>query len=516
MNRLVVVSNRVPDLSAGAQAGGLAVALESLMKRRGGLWFGWSGKVSDGPEAAPVITRADDIDFATIDLTTEEHEGYYNGFSNAVLWPALHSLTDLMSFDRRSAQVYHAVNERIGAALLPQLHPTDMIWVHDYHLMPLPAILRRAGVRAPIGFFLHVPFPTADVFATVPEARVLLRDMLAADLIGFQTPNDAENFAASAQRQLGALRHADGSISHAGHRIRLGAFPVEIEPREFAALAAQSWRNPATDRLRHSLGEQKLVIGVDRLDPTKGLVQRMAGYRRMLETHPEWRHNVTLLQIAAASRQDVATYRDLRAALERAAGNVNAEWGEPDWTPLRVIARAVARPTMAGYMREARVGLVTPLRDGMNLVAKEYVAAQNPRDPGVLVLSRFAGAARQLSAALLVNPHDPDEIAEALNTALSMPLGERQDRWLAMWRAIEGHSALAWGRSFVAALMQASRAQHAGRYVGLAETSNMTHGGMPLIAPHAAEPISLTDRVAARLANPMGGMDAPKDPKRLS
>jgi len=505
MNRLVVVSNRVPDLSAGAQAGGLAVALESLMKRRGGLWFGWSGKVSDGPEAAPVITRADDIDFATIDLTTEEHEGYYNGFSNAVLWPALHSLTDLMSFDRRSAQVYHAVNERIGAALLPQLHPTDMIWVHDYHLMPLPAILRRAGVRAPIGFFLHVPFPTADVFATVPEARVLLRDMLAADLIGFQTPNDAENFAASAQRQLGALRHADGSISHAGHRIRLGAFPVEIEPREFAALAAQSWRNPATDRLRHSLGEQKLVIGVDRLDPTKGLVQRMAGYRRMLETHPEWRHNVTLLQIAAASRQDVATYRDLRAALERAAGNVNAEWGEPDWTPLRVIARAVARPTMAGYMR-----------DGMNLVAKEYVAAQNPRDPGVLVLSRFAGAARQLSAALLVNPHDPDEIAEALNTALSMPLGERQDRWLAMWRAIEGHSALAWGRSFVAALMQASRAQHAGRYVGLAETSNMTHGGMPLIAPHAAEPISLTDRVAARLANPMGGMDAPKDPKRLS
>jgi trehalose 6-phosphate synthase len=192
------------------------------------------------------------------------------------------------------------------------------------------------------------------------------------------------------------------------------------------------------------------------LDPTKGLLQRLGGYRRLLETRAERRRKTTLLQIAAVSRQEVGSYRDLRAALDRTAGRINSEWGEPDWTPLRIIARAGARSTVAGYMREARVGLVTPLRDGMNLVAKEYVAAQDPQNPGVLVLSRFAGAARQLSAALLVNPHDPDELADALNTAIAMGLAERQDRWQAMWRAIEGGSALAWGRNFVAALLRAT------------------------------------------------------------
>ena len=457
MNRLVVVSNRVPDLSSGAQAGGLAVALEALMQRRGGLWFGWSGKVVDKPDPAPAISTNGRIEFATIDLSPEEHDRYYNGFSNSVLWPILHSLTDLMTFDRRSAQVYADVNKRMAASLAPLLHPTDMIWVHDYHLMQLPAVLRARNVQSPIGFFLHVPFPTPDVFSSAPDARDLLRDLLCADLIGFQTPNDVDNFAQAAQRMLGALRLSDGTLSLNGRRIRLGAFPVEIEPREFAALAATSNRNPATDRLRRSMAGQCMILGVDRLDPTKGLVQRLAGYRRLLENHAHWRRNVTMLQIAAASRQDVASYRDLRSALERSAGSINAEWGEPDWTPLRIIARAVARSTMAGYMREARVGIVTPLRDGMNLVAKEFVAAQDPQNPGVLVLSRFAGAARQLGAALLVNPHDPDEIAEALNAALGMGLAERQDRWQKNWRAIEATSALGWGRNFVAALMTATQ-----------------------------------------------------------
>jgi trehalose 6-phosphate synthase len=457
MNRLVVVSNRVPDLAAGAQAGGLAVALEALMQRRGGLWFGWSGKISDTPTNQATKSSTGDIEFATIDLSQEEHDRYYNGFSNSVLWPILHSLTDLMTFDRRSAQVYAEVNKRMAASLTPLLKPTDMIWVHDYHLMQLPAVLRARGVQGPIGFFLHVPFPTPDVFNSAPDAKSLLRDLLASDLIGFQTPNDVENFAMAAQKLLGALKLSDGTLSFNGRRIRLGAFPVEIEPREFAALAASSYRNPATDRLRRSTAGQCLIIGVDRLDPTKGLVQRLEGFRRLLETHENWRRNVTMLQIAASSRQDVASYRDLRLALERSAGSINAEWGEADWTPLRVIARAVARGTMAGYMRVARAGVVTPLRDGMNLVAKEFVAAQDPQDPGVLVLSRFAGAARQLGGSLLVNPHDPDEIAEAINAALGMSLQERQDRWQQNWRAIEGTSALAWGRSFVAALIKASQ-----------------------------------------------------------
>jgi len=457
MNRIVVVSNRVQTPSNGAQAGGLAVALEGLMQRRGGLWFGWSGKISDeGTRAVSMVTHGA-VQYATIDLTRDEHERYYNDFSNSTLWPLLHSMPEQMTFDRRSAQVYRHVNERMTEALLPLLRSTDMIWVHDYHLMAMPAMLRARGVTAPIGFFLHIPFPPADMLASVPEAGVLIRDLLAADLIGFQTANDVENFAAAAQHLAGATRLASGNgLQVGGRRVLLGAFPVEIEAHEFAASAEEAWHSPTTERLRRSLQGQKLILGVDRLDPTKGLMQRLGGFRRLLETRPDWRNRVTLLQIAAESRKEVDAYRDLRTALDREAGAINSQWGEPDWTPLRVIARGGTRDTVAGYMREARVGLVTPLRDGMNLVAKEFIAAQDPQNPGVLVLSKFAGAARQLTAALLVNPRDPDEIAEALDRALTMPLAERQERWQALWQAIEGATPFGWGRAFLAALLRAS------------------------------------------------------------
>ncbi len=455
MNRLVVVSNRVPAPSAaGAQAGGLAVALEALMGQRGGLWFGWSGAVSESTATRTVET--DGVHYATIDLTPEEHDRYYNEFSNGTLWPLLHSMPELMTFDRRNAQVYRAVNDRFAASLEPILRPGDLVWVHDYHLMALPALLRARGVSAPIGFFLHIPFPSPDMLASVPESAALVRDLLDADLIGFQTDNDAENFAEAACRLGNAARAGGGWLSVGTRRVRLGVFPVEIEPHDFAAMAGDAWLGAPSERLRRSLSGQQLILGVDRMDPTKGLLQRMAGYRRLLETRPAWHRRVTLLQIAAESRKDVVAYKDLREAVEQEAGSINSAFSEPDWTPLRLIARAGARSTMAGYMREARVGLVTPLRDGMNLVAKEFIAAQNPQDPGVLVLSRFAGAARQLTSALLVNPHDADEVADALDTALTMSLPDRQARWSLAWDAIKDSSALGWGRTFVAALLRAT------------------------------------------------------------
>ncbi len=283
----------------------------------------------------------------------------------------------------------------------------------------------------------------------------LIRDLLAADLIGFQTDRDAENFAAAAQALAGALDYVDGWLRLPGRQVRLGVFPVEIDAHEFAATAAKSWRGQGTERLRRSLQGQKLILGVDRLDPTKGLLQRVGGLRRLLETRPDWHGQITLLQIAAVSRKEVVPYRALRAALDSESGSVNSEFGDPDWTPVRIVARAGVRNQMAGYMREARVGLVTPLRDGMNLVAKEYVAAQDPQNPGALVLSRFAGAARQLEAAILVNPHDPDDMADALDAALRMDVAERQERWNAMWQAIAPASPLGWGRSFLAALLRA-------------------------------------------------------------
>jgi trehalose 6-phosphate synthase len=339
-------------------------------------------------------------------------------------------------------------------------------------------VLRARGIQSLIGFFLHVPFPNADLLASVPEAGSLITDLLSADLLGFQTDNDLENFAAAASRLAGATRLSSGGLQLSGRRIRLGVFPVEIDAPAFAATAEAAWRSNATERLRRSLQGQQMILGVDRLDPTKGLIQRLAGYRRLLETRPDLRRRVTFLQIAAASRTDVSAYQDLRHALDMEAGAINSEWGEPEWSPARIIARAGARATIAGYMREARVGLVTPLRDGMNLVAKEFIAAQDPQDPGVLVLSKFAGAARQLGAALLVNPHDPDELADALDCALTMPRAERQVRWQQSWQAIEHTNPAHWGRTFLSALLRASSSATAAPKV-----VSILPGGLPSIAP---------------------------------
>jgi trehalose 6-phosphate synthase len=455
MNRLVVISNRVPLPAMGPRAGGLAVALDGLMEKRGGLWFGWSGAVSPTAGDHPVqIVTEGAIDYATVDLTPDEHDRYYNGFSNGVLWPLLHSMPDLIQYDRTDAQIYRDVNVRLARQVSPLIQPDDLIWVHDYHLLPLPAALRAQGVPNPIGFFLHIPFAAPDVLESAPDMPDLVSSMLAADLIGFQTEGDMANFAAAAVSMVGATRMPGNFLQVGGRRVLLGVFPVEIEPREFAAMAEANARKLPAVRLRQSLPGQTLILGLDRLDPTKGLLQRMSGLRRLLETQPEWKRRITLLQIAAISRKEVGSYRALRAAIDRESGNLNGDFGEADWLPLRMISHGVDRATAAGFMRAARVGLVTPLRDGMNLVAKEFVCAQNPEDPGVLILSRFAGAAQQLDAAILVNPHDPDAMADAMRQALTMKRAERQARWNDLWGAIEHRSPLGWGRMFLAALLR--------------------------------------------------------------
>ncbi len=468
MDRLVVVSNRVPMPTQGTQAGGLAVALDGLMEKRGGLWFGWSGDVApDAETRQPAVKHHAGVDYVTVDLTQDEHDRYYGHFANGVLWPLLHTMQQLMEYDREDARAYREVNTRLARTLAPMLHPSDVVWVHDYQMLPMPAALRAEGVRNPIGFFLHIPFPSLDVLSVAPDMPLMVRDMLGADLIGFQTENDLTNFVNAAEALTGSAR-ANGNMLHVpgpgpgsgaggGRRVRLGVFPVEIEPRGFARMAAEMERSAASDSLcRSLLPGQALMLAAERLDPTKGLLQRVGGLRTLLEKRPCWRRRVTLLQIAASSRKDVTSYRNLRASLERDAGALNAEYSDPDWAPLRLMSRAVDRSVIAGYMRHARVGLVTPLRDGMNLVAKEYVAAQDPANPGVLVLSQFAGAAQQLDAALLVNPYDPDALADAMEAALTMSLGERQERWQTLWGAIENRSPEAWGRAFLTALLRAA------------------------------------------------------------
>ena len=447
MSRIVIVSNRVPLPSGNAgKAGGLAVALLGLMERRGGLWFGWSGAVTERADA-PAFAQRGRIGYATIDLTESEHRGYYTGYSNGVLWPMLHGLPHLMSFRRQDLETYRRVNRRFAEHLAPLIEPDDRVWVHDYQLMCLPGCLRLRGVRNPTGFYLHVPFPAPDAAAVAPGIRGLVQDVLASDLLGFQTAADRDNFAATACDFAGAERIGDQLLELEGRPIRLGVFPAEIAAREFAATAAAQAEGEAARLLSRSVRGQALLLGVDRLDPTKGIPERVEAFRRAMARRPP--RSATMLQIAAPSREDVSAYRRLRQELDMAAGALNSELGEPDWLPLRLLARPQARETVAGFMRLARVGIVTPLRDGMNLVAKEYVAAQDPADPGVLVLSRFAGAAAQLASALLVNPHDAEGMAEAICAALDMPLAERQERWQAAWRAIAGASPERWGEEFL-------------------------------------------------------------------
>ncbi len=450
MSRIIIVSNRVPLPSGNAgKAGGLAVALLGLMERRGGLWFGWSGAVTERADA-PAFTQRGRIGYATIDLTEAEHRGYYTGYSNGVLWPMLHSLPHLMSFRRQDLETYRRVNRRFAEHLAPLVQQNDRIWVHDYQLMCLPGCLRLRGVRNPTGFYLHVPFPSPEAAAVAPGIRGLIQDVLAADMLGFQTASDRDNFASSAANFGGAARTGDATMNVDGREVRLGVFPAEISAREFAATAEAQARMEPSRLLARSIQGQALLLGVDRLDPTKGIPERLEAFRRLVARRPGRR--LAFLQIAAPSREEVDAYRRLRDEIDAAAGSINSEFGEPDWLPLRLLARPQARDTLAGFMRLARVGVVTPLRDGMNLVAKEYVAAQDPEDPGVLVLSRFAGAAAQLGSSLLVNPHDAEGTAEALQMALDMPLAERRARWRSAWNAIADASPEGWGERFLHSL----------------------------------------------------------------
>ncbi|WP_114373623.1 alpha,alpha-trehalose-phosphate synthase (UDP-forming) [Elioraea thermophila] len=448
MARLVIVSYRVAEPKRGAAAGGLAVGIADALKARRGLWFGWSGRTAPAPSPEPDIVAHGGVAYARFDIASADHAPFYAGFANGTLWPLLHYRLGLMEFDRAALAAYARVNAAFAAALAPLLSADDVVWVHDYQLMLVPRELRSRGFAGRVGFFLHVPFPPPDVWCALPQGGSLLESLLAADLVGFQTEGDRANFLACCARCLGAAV-ADGTVTHDGRRTAVATFPIGIDTQGFARTAARAAKGRAVRQLRESLGERLLVIGVDRLDYSKGLINRFLAYDSLLHLEPSWRRRVTYLQVAARSRVEVAQYRALRRELDRLAGRINGEHAEFDWTPLRYLTREVPRTTLAGFFRIARVGLVTPMRDGMNLVAKEFVAAQDATDPGVLILSAFAGAAAELTEALIVNPHDPQEIAEALARALAMPLEERRTRWEAMMARLREATAAAWAKAFL-------------------------------------------------------------------
>jgi trehalose 6-phosphate synthase len=456
--RLVVVSNRVavPKRSEPA-AGGLAVALRDVMAATPGLWFGWSGEVQAAPDASARFRRAGGVDYALLDLSPAELRGFYAGFANATLWPLFHFHLGLLRCDRAEAEMYRRVNRRFADALAPLLARDDTVWIHDYQLIPLAEELRARGCRQRIGFFLHVPWPPWAVFGALPHADELLRAALAHDLIGVQTTRDADGLKDCLRQGLGLAAGADGVVTGAGRLLRIAVHPIGIDTAGFARLAARAAKRDEAKRLSASLRGRALVIGAERLDHTKGLPERMRGFAELLRRFPEHRDRVTFLQVAARSRGEVDSYRDLRRELDSLAGRINGDFAEFDWTPVRYVARPIARETLAGFFRLARVGLVTPLRDGMNLVAMEYVAAQDADDPGVLVLSPFAGAAEAMTGAILVNPLDAEAMAEALRDALAMPLEERRARHAAMMDHLHAVTAGGWAERFLADLASVRR-----------------------------------------------------------
>ena len=456
MTRLVCVSNRISLPRKSSAPGGLAVGVLSALKRTGGLWFGWGGETIDEEPGDPDLHVREGVTYATIDLRKPEFELYYNGYANEVLWPLFHYFLKGMRYSTEQRDAYESVNRVFAHKLLPLLKPNDLIWVHDYHLIPLGRVLRDLGVKRPLGFFLHIPFPNIEMLRVLPTYAEMLRDLTHYDVIGFQTENDLQAFYSGIEHLLGRdVIKADGRIRIGDRTVRAEVFPIGVDVAGVQTEATEAMTSDVVRRMYDSLMGLQLMIGVDRLDYTKGVVERFSAYQHFLETYPANAGRVTYIQIAPLSRADVRAYVEIRQSLEQAAGRTNGRFADTDWTPIRYLNRNFPHPALMGMLRSANVGIVTPLRDGMNLVAKEFVAAQNEEDPGVLILSTLAGAARELSSALLVNPYDTRAVGHAIQTAMSMPLEERRERHATMLQVIKRNDIATWTRRFVEALERA-------------------------------------------------------------
>lgn len=449
MSRLVVVSNRVAPIEEGkATAGGLAVGVLDALRKSGGIWFGWNGETVKENGPAKTQTK-DNIDYVTFGLTKRDYDHYYRGFSNATLWPIFHYRIDLARYNREEYDGYRRVNMAMAERLKPLLKPDDIIWVHDYHLIPFAEACRMLGIRNRIGFFLHIPFPAPEILTAIPPHNELLKTLCFYDLIGFQTDTDQLAFQDYITREVRGVLEKDGSLTAYGHNFRVGVYPIGVMP-DAIQKQAESYRTRRQFISRSIEGvPYKTIVSVDRLDYSKGLVERFQAFEKLLEHFPEHHRAVQFVQIAPSSRADVVSYQNIRRQLESHAGHINGHFSELDWTPIRYLNKSYDRRTVMGLFRSSDVGLVTPLRDGMNLVAKEYVAAQDPENPGVLVLSRFAGAARELNSALIVNPYDHVGMAEALDRALRMPLEERKSRYEDMMRVIRQADLASWRDNFL-------------------------------------------------------------------
>jgi trehalose 6-phosphate synthase/phosphatase len=496
--RLVVVSNRLPIIlsrdAAGALvatpgAGGLVTSLAPVLRHRGGVWVGWAGLPGDDPALQQAVAGAPGhagYDVATVPLSEEEQAGFYHGFSNEVLWPLFHSLDAACNFDPAYWTSYCTVNRRYAQVVAEHARSDDFVWVHDYQLLLVGGALRDLGWTAPMAFFLHIPFPPLEGFLRLPWRFQVLRSLLAYDLVGFQTVQDRRNFITCVRTLLrGGVRLSAGGQRVElpdGHVVRIGTFPIGIDAMAYERQAASAEVGALAAALHAQLPDRQLILGVDRLDYTKGIPERLEAFRLALRRFPELHRRVTLIQVVVPSRADIGSYHDLKERIDRLVGEINGEFTHPGgWVPIHYVFRPLPRADLLAYYRACEVALITPLRDGMNLVAKEYCACTANGD-GVLILSEFAGAAAQLQrGALLVNPYDVERVATAIHQAVTMPLSERRTRMRRLRRVVRSQDVFWWVESFLGAAFARDLAAfpHPADYVPREEAELVFWGGEP-------------------------------------
>ncbi|MCZ6556778.1 MAG: trehalose-6-phosphate synthase [SAR324 cluster bacterium] len=461
--RLVLASNRLPisvrrvkgKWQVSSSSGGLVTAMGPVLRNRGGLWIGWPGvEASDGlKKLVESEQKKFGFSLSPVNLTKEEQKNFYYGFSNEIIWPLFHGLQSLCNYDPEYWSTYEAVNIKFAENIVRVTSANDYIWINDYHLMSSGKFLKQMGVQSPLGFFLHIPFPPPDIFQKLPWRAEILRGLLEFDLIGFQTLRHKRNFLQSVRAMAkDAQIIGKGQVSRVrlGNReVRVGNFPIGIDSKSFSINATSPEVEHNVIKLHEAFPGCQKILGVDRLDYTKGLPYKLDGFRRALQRYPELRKKVTLVQVVVPSREDIPEYHDLKFRIEQLVGEINGQFSRPDWTPIHYMFRHLKRDELLAYYRGCEIAMVTPLEDGMNLVAKEYCACSEPEN-SVLILSEFAGAAAQLRVgAITVNPYDRDGVADSIQQAYEMGTDERRFRMRRLQRVVREQDIFHWVDSFL-------------------------------------------------------------------
>jgi trehalose 6-phosphate synthase/phosphatase len=467
MPRTLIVSNRLPTkvqrtddgLTFQPSEGGLATGLGSIYRQGDNLWIGWPGLfVEEKSEEDHIRTELRADNMAPVFLTEAEIHDYYEGFSNSTLWPTFHYFSEFATYEQSHWESYVEVNEKFCAAVLAEAGPEDTIWVHDYQLLLLPEMLRKARPEAAIGFFLHIPFPSQELIRALPWRSELLRGMLGADLIGFHTFGYLRHFLSAVSHLLG-LSAQNGQIDTPTRSVRVDAFPMGIDYQRYAEAAASAATKTHMEEYREALRDTRIILSIDRLDYTKGIAQRLRAFDLLLQRYPEWRGQVSLVMLVVPSRDQVAQYAALKEEIDNLVGRINSQYRTIGWNPILYFYRSLPLEELAALYRLAEVALVTPMRDGMNLVAKEFIASKLDQR-GVLILSERAGAARELSDAILINPTDVNQLMEAMHDALVMPEEEQTTRMKAMQALVKRYNVFSWTKLFMNQLAYTKMKQH--------------------------------------------------------